>query len=73
MIRLDLSAAHTKLAVIWIIDTKVLLCSRLNLGIVNFVHLELITFTLHVFKIVFTPKRINKANIHNNIIGISSF
>ena len=31
MIRLDLSAAHTKLAVIWIIDTKVLLCSRLNL------------------------------------------
>ena len=73
MIRLDLSAAHTKLAVIWIIDTKVLLCSRLNLGIVNFVHLELITFTLHVFKIVFMPKRINKANIHNNIIGISSF
>ena len=60
-------------------NSKVILSSRLNLGfslnyfsfIVNFVHLKLFFFTLHIFNF-FYPE-INKPNMHNNIIDISSF
>ena len=38
---------------------------------VDFVHLELFLFTLHIFK--FFYPRLNKPNIHNNITGITSF
>ena len=55
--------------------TKVVLSSRGNLGFflvfffVNFEHLKLFFFTLHIFN-YFYPE-INKAKIHNNIIDIS--
>ena len=59
-------------------NTRVLLRSILNLGfslnyfIVNFVHLELFFFTMHIFD--FFYQGMNKRNIHNGIIGgISSF
>ena len=62
-------------------NTRVLLRSRLNVGFnlnyfsfffANLVHLELFFFTLHVSKKFY--QRMNKPNIHNNIIGdISSF
>ena len=72
-------SASAKLAFIWIINTKVLICSGPCLGFdlsyfnfffVNFVHLELFFFTLYLFKNVYA--RINNPNIHTNIIGISS-
>ena len=60
-------------------NTKVAFSSRLNLGfnlnyfslLLNFVHLKSVFFTLHI-SIFFYPE-INKPNIHNNIIEISSF
>ena len=48
-------------------DTKVLLRSRLNLGF----SLNYFSFLFHIFNFFYL--RINKPNIHNNIIGISSF
>ena len=58
-------SASEKLAVIWIIKTRVLPCSTHNLGfdltyfsffIVNLVHLELFFFTMHVL-IFFTENQ----------------
>ena len=60
-------------------NTRVLLCSRPNLGFnlnyfcfyCKYCAFRIILFTLHVFK--FFYPRINKPNMHNNITGISSF
>ena len=73
-------SASVKLAVIWIINNRLLLGSRsisgliriiLGFFVVNFVHLELFFFTLYFF-IFFIGSLINK-NIHTNIIDISNF
>ena len=76
MIGLDLNTS-TKLPVIWITvecyDVVDLILDSiwiivLMFVIVNFMHSELLFYTLHTFY-----SRINKANKHNIIISISSF
>ena len=70
--------ASAKLAVIWIIDPKVLLHSEPNIALnlpyffmENFVQLELFFFKLDLFKPFY--RRINKPYMHTNIICIFSF
>ena len=79
MIGLDLCAS-ANLAVIWIINSKLMLHSDPNIGfglsclsffIVNFVYLELFIFTLYLFKKVY--RGMNKPYINTNINGISYF
>ena len=77
MISLDLSTS-AKLALIWII-LKCCYVLHLILDLIwiilvfvaNFVLLKLFYFILHIFNCFCW--RINKANIHNNIIDILSF
>ena len=80
MTRLDLSAS-VKLTVIWIINTRVLLQSKPNLGfdlilvfyckccIFRIIHFYIVIFFLNILlKNLYL--RMNKLNIHANIIDI---
>ena len=79
MIGLDLCAS-ANLAVIWIINSKLLLHSDPNMGfglsclrffIANFLYLELFIFTLYLFETFY--RGMNKPYRNTNINGISYF